>query len=178
MATAPPSVVLRSLIRIQRSLAAMGHLFPARGAVAGKALRHPRLDPAPCLLDQAALGGAADDRLERRPRHHQVGHAGIEQIAIAAVAQHQPVVPVEQGEALGDALDRVDQTLPGLGNLAQTLVLDLDRGIAKHRERARHLGDFVLAVGRRQRHAQIAPGDRQHAAAQRGEAPQQIALDV
>ena len=105
--------------------------------MAGETLGHPVLDPAFCLLHQTALGGMADDGLERRARRHDIGYAGIEQVAIAAVAQHQPVVPVEQGEALGDALDRIDQPLPSLCDLArarlhlveQAHVLDRDHGL-------------------------------------------------
>ena len=64
----------------------------------------------PCLgifdgiLDEAARDGVANDLLEP--------HARVQQVAIAAVAQQQAVVRVEQREALADRFDRDDQ--PGM----------------------------------------------------------------
>jgi hypothetical protein len=111
------------------------------------------------LVDQPPLDGAPEDRLERCARLDLDVDTGVEELPVAAIAELEPVVGVVEGEPFGDALDRVDQALARAVDLAQALVLDLDRGVAKNHERPRHLADLVAGIGRRQRHPQIAPGD-------------------
>ena len=69
--------------------------------------RDPFLDAALRILDVAALGGPADDALEGGARRYEIDvEAGIQQVAIARVADDQPVLAVVADEAFGDALDR------------------------------------------------------------------------
>ena len=153
--------------------AAVGAMLQGRRAgiaMLRQALPNVPLGVVARLVDQPALDRAPEDRLERGPGLDLDVAAGIEQLPVARVAQLEPVLGIVEGEALGDALDGVDQALAGVLDLAQALVLDLDRGVAEHGQRPRHLGDLVLAAGRWQRHAQVAAGDRQHAAAERGRA--------
>ena len=97
--------------------------------------------------DQPALDRSPDDRLERRARLELEVVAAVEQFRVAGVAQLEPVVGVVEGEALRDALDGVDQALAGLGDLPQIVLLDLDRGVAKHGEGLGHAGDLVTIAG-------------------------------
>ena len=69
--------------------------------------------------------------------------------------------------------DRIQNDLP----LAQVLVLDLHGGVAKYPERLGHLADLV-AAGLRQRGAELAAGDRQHAVAERRQPADQAPSDV
>ena len=87
------------------------HLRLARIAVLAQPFGDPFLDAAFGVLDVAALGGAADDALECRAGGQIDVEAGIEQIAVARVADHQPVLAVVADEAFGDALDRLGQPL-------------------------------------------------------------------
>jgi hypothetical protein len=86
--------------------------------VARQPLGDPLLDPPLGVLDDTALCGAADDRLERRARDHRLAEIRIEDLPVAAVAEHQPIAGVVESEALGDTLDRIHQALPRAGDLA------------------------------------------------------------
>src|SRR4051812_19605030 len=77
-----------------------------RVPVQGEPPLEPLARPPRGVADEAALGGGAGDRGERGSRHDHVGDARVE-LPVAVVAHDQPVLGVEQGEALGDALDRV-----------------------------------------------------------------------
>ena len=83
---------------------------------------------------------------------------GGSDLPIAAVAQHELILGVIEGEAFGDALDGFDQALPRQGDFAKIVRLDLDRRVAEHHQRAGHLGDLVAASRFGKRHAQVAAG--------------------
>ena len=121
--------------------------------------------------------GLADDRLKLRAGNDCIGYAGIEDFTVAAVAEDEPVVDVIKGEALGDALDRIDQPLARFGHLAQVLVLDLDGGVAEKPERLGHAADLVAAC-EGQRRPEVAAGDGEHAVAQPRQAGEQAAVDI
>jgi hypothetical protein len=91
------------------------HLEGARRIdVALHALAHPFLDAAARLRHQALGGDGARDLLEAGADHDQVG-AGAMQLAKLLVEQGDAVLHVVEHESLGDALERVDQPLLGLG---------------------------------------------------------------
>lgn len=87
------------------AIAAPLHLRLGRVAVTRKALGDPLLQPALRVADVPALGGATDDRLEPVPRRQVDVKAGVEQFAVAGIADHQPVFGIVAGEPFGDALD-------------------------------------------------------------------------
>jgi hypothetical protein len=126
-------------------------------------LRQPLLDVplgiVVCLANQSSLDRVLDNDLERRAGLDVDVTAAIEQLLVAVVAQLQPILGIVEREALRNALDGVDQALPGVLDLAQALVLNLDCSVAKDGEGACHLGDLILPVCRRQMHAQVSAGD-------------------
>ena len=71
--------------------------------------RDPFLDAAFRILDIAALGGAADDALERGAGAQIDVEARVQQVAIARVADDQPVLAVVTDKAFGNALDRLGE---------------------------------------------------------------------
>ena len=87
------------------------HLRLARIAVLTQPFGDPFLDAALRILHVAALGSAADDALECGARSQVDVQAGVEQIAVARVADDQPVLAVVADEAFGDALDRLGEPL-------------------------------------------------------------------
>jgi hypothetical protein len=101
----------------------------------------------------------------------------VEQLAIPAVAKQQPVVGVEQGEALLDAFDGIVQPAAGILDFSQICLLDLDGGVSEHGQRLGHPADLVDAWCR-ERHVQVAVGDGQHAAAESFQPGDHIALNV
>ena len=111
------------------------------------------------------------------PGGHVRPHAGIQEFAIAAVAEDEPVLGVVESKALGDALDRIDEPLARFGDLAQVLFLDLDRSVAEEPERLGHAADLVAARGR-QRRAKIAAGDGEHALAHPRQTGEKVAVDI
>ncbi len=111
------------------------------------------------------------------PGGHFGRNAGIEQFAVAAVAEDEPVLAVVKRESLGDALDGIDEPLARFGDLAQVLFLDLDCGVAEEPERLGHAADFVAARGR-QRRAKIAAGDGEHALAHPAQTGEKVAVDI
>ena len=153
------------------------HLRFARVAVPGQPLGDPFLDPPLGIPDVAALGGSANDVLECRAGRQFGLKTGVEQFAVAAVAEDEPVLRVVESESLGDALDGIDEPLTRFGNLAQVLFLDLDCGVPEQPERLGHAPDFVAARGR-QRRTKIAAGDREHALAHRPQTGEEAAVDI
>ena len=111
------------------------------------------------------------------PARHFGRKTGIEQLAVAAVAEDEPILAVVESESLGDALDGIDEPLARFGHLAQILFLDLDRGVPEEPERLGHAADFVAARGR-QRRAKIAAGDCEHALAHPAQTGEKAAVDV
>ena len=85
------------------------HLRLAGIAMLRQPLRDPFLDAAFRILDIAALGGAADDALERRAGAQIDVEARVEQVAIARIADDQPVLAVVTDKAFGNALDRLGE---------------------------------------------------------------------
>ena len=114
----------------------------------GHALRDPGLDASVDATDQAPLGGAPDDGLEGHAGHNHVAQARIQDLAIAAVAQDQPVLrTVIEREALRDALDRVGEPSPRLSDLPEIRRFGLPRRVAEHGQRLSHAPELVLALG-------------------------------
>ena len=91
------------------AVAAPLHLRLARIAMLLQPFGNPFLDAAFRILDVAALSGPADDALERRAGAQIDLQAGVEQVAIARVADDQPVLAVVADEAFGNALDRLGE---------------------------------------------------------------------
>ena len=158
-------------------VAALLHVRFAGIAMLQQALGGPVLLASLGVGDQAALGRSSDDRLERRARNDDIGNAGIHDFAVAAVAEDEPVLGVVEGEAFGDAFDRIDEPLARFGHLAQVLLLDLDRGVAEQPQRLGHAADFV-AARRRQRRPQVAAGDGEHALAHARQTGEEAAVDI
>ena len=93
------------------------------------------------------------------------------QLAERPVVQAHAQIRLEHHDAV---VDRLEQRV----QVAQVLLLDLDRGVAEHRERLRHAADLVVPASGRQWRAEVAAGDREHAVAERGEPGDQVAPDV
>src|SRR5262249_23159021 len=74
------------------------------------------------FLEEPPRGGLSNKRLERRTGRQEVLNARVELLAETTVAENEPVLGVEQGEAFRDALDRIDQALSGPLYLAEVLV--------------------------------------------------------
>ena len=87
------------------------HVRLAGVAVLQQAGGDPVLLAPPGIGHQTAFGRPADDGLERSARHDHIGYAGIHDLAIAAVAEHEPVIGIIEREAFGDALYGVDEPL-------------------------------------------------------------------
>ncbi len=128
------------------------------------------------IFDEALFHCLPDNRLKLCTRHDCIGDAGIKDFPIAAVAQNKPVLRIVKGEALGDALDCIDESLARFGNLAQVF-LDLDRSVTEQQKRLGHAADLVAARGR-QWCPKIAAGDGKHALAQPRQAGKKIAVDI
>ena len=105
-----------------------------------------------------------------RPPGQALGRHGRE-LAEGAVVDAHAQIRVQHQHAV---VDRLEQGM----QIAQVLLLDLDRGVAKHRERLGHAVDLVVAACGRQRRAEIAAGDREHAVGKRGEPRDQVAPDI
>ena len=117
----------------------------------------------------APMAVVLEDLAEGRPLGHQL-FRHVPHLPVSAVVNAHAQIGLEHQHAVVDGLEQRVQ-------LAQVLLLDLDRGVAEHGERVGHAADLV-APGGRQRRAQIAAGDRQHAVAQRTQARDQVAIDV
>ena len=109
------------------------------GTVAAQSIRHV-----------TALRSAAHDALECGA-HSQVDvQAGVEQIAIARVADHQPVLAVVADEAFGDAFDRLGEPLLAaqprlLGAPQRRDVVEPEQPLATgHRDMAAGVGDLNI----------------------------------
>ncbi len=137
---------------------------------------HDSLDVA-TFADESLAGRPANDLLERRTGLEAHILARVEERAVLGVAEHQAIVRVVEGEALGCALDRVDQSLPRLGHVAEILLLDLDRGVAEDRQCLGHAANLVAAGGWRL-DFEIAARDGEHAAAECTQARTEAALAV
>ena len=72
-------------------------------------LRDPFFDAAFRILDVAAFGGPADDAFECRAGAQIDIQTRVKQIAIARVADDQPILAVVAGEALRNAFDRLGE---------------------------------------------------------------------
>ena len=105
----PPSSVRRSLTITQRPLSRRCTCGSPGLRCCCQPLRDPFLDAAFRILDIAALGGAADDALERRAGAQIDVEARVEQVAIARIADDQPVLAVVTDKAFGNALDRLGE---------------------------------------------------------------------
>ena len=114
-ATVPPSPVLRSLIWIQRPSACTLQDRSARIAMAIEALPDPILLVPVDTADDAAGRRCPDDLLEGNPGFDDVGDAGIE-LPEPVVAQHQPILGIEQGKSLGDRSDGQRQAFLALSD--------------------------------------------------------------
>ena len=117
------------------AVAAPLHLRLAGIAVLRQALGHPFLDPALGILDGALRGRAPDDGLEGHARRHRALVPGVEQPAVAGVAQHEAVLGVVEDEAFRDALDRLDEALLAqpagvLGHLQRGDIVDPQHALA------------------------------------------------
>ena len=107
---------------------------------------NPFLNVAHGILDVATLGGAANDGFKTRSRRHVGVGAGIEHLAIARIAKHQPVVGVVIGEAFRDALDRLHQPL--LAALACVLrLLECGNVVNPGHPLAADKADMAAAIG-------------------------------
>ena len=129
------------------------------------------------FLNEAEFGCASDHGLEGCAGNHGSVRFRIEKVLIAAVAQDEAVIGIVKRKSLVDAFNGVDQTLPGIGDFAQVLFLDLDRRVAEHGECLRHLSDLVAAI-RRERRPQVAPGNRQHAVAKIAQPCDEVPVDI
>ena len=94
----PPPVIRRSLIMTQRPSLALLHVRLAGIAVLQQAGRNPVLFASLGVGNQTALRGSADDGLERSARHDDIGYARIHDLAIAAVAEDEPVLGVVEAK--------------------------------------------------------------------------------
>ena len=86
----------------------------ARIAMQREALAEPAFALPPRVGNEAVLDGVADDLLEGRAGFRRPV-AMVEQLGIFVIAEHEPVVLVEQREAFRDGLDGVGQALLALG---------------------------------------------------------------
>jgi hypothetical protein len=146
-------------------------------AVSGEPRRNPFILVSQGILDQAALYRAAENGREWRARNDRVRDSRVEDLPIATVAEDEPILCVIEREAFGNALDRVDQTLARLGDVAQALFLDFHSRVPKKPKSLRHAADLVTARFR-ERRAKVAAGDRQHALAERRQTAQEVSVDV
>ena len=126
-----------------------------------QSLLHPVFVSVGHTRDDATLGHGPNDLLERDPRHHDIGKTRVK-LPEAVVAHHQPVLGIEQKEALRDALEGVGQLLAGLRDLAEVALLHLDRGVTEHAERLSHSADLVAPIPARDVDRRVAPGEATH----------------
>jgi hypothetical protein len=85
----------------------------------------------------------------------------MQEFAIVTVAHHEPILGIEEGKALGDTLDRVDQSAARIANLSQICISHLNGGVAKDGEQ----------------HIAVAAGGNHQINAKRGDALLVFALD-
>ena len=177
------------------------------GAAALAVLRAPHRQPTVAVVEGDDHLAALDHSLEQIVKpgagHQQVADVGVE-LAVTAVAQHQPLVGVEQDKPVRNALDGVDELRVGLGGAllgllafgdfprhlhiggaqlagpfvdAQLeLVARLAQGLGvapEDLDGARHVGDFVIAVGGRNRHVGAAAAELAHHANHAAQRPRQ-----
>ena len=127
--------------------------------------------------NQTALRGPTDDGFERSARHYDIGYARIHDLAIAAVAEDEPIIGIIEREAFGNALDCVDEALARLRHVTQILLLDLKCGVAKQPECLRHSANLV-AARERQRRSKVPAGDGKHALTHARQTGEQAPVDV
>ena len=85
------------------------HVGAGRVAISRQALRDPCLDSPTRVSRPPALGHQTYHLLETHPDQGVRG-GDIGEVAVPAVAEDQAVVRIVEGEGLGDALDRFEQT--------------------------------------------------------------------
>ena len=102
----------------------------------------------------------------------------VQQFLVAGVAQHQSVLGIEKHEAFRRIFNGVHQPAARRFDFAQIFFFDLDGGIAENDQSLCHAADFVTAAGFGQRRSEVAPGDRQHAVAERGKPGNQVSTDI
>jgi len=101
------AAVMRALLgNVEPAIADLPLLCLGVGrAMAGHSLAHPVLDPPFGGFRQPRGGSGADDLLEAGAGDEPLGERRV-QLAIAAIAEHQPIRGIDEQKALRDGLDR------------------------------------------------------------------------
>ena len=156
------------------------HLRLARIAMLPQPFGDPFLDAAFGILDVAALRSAADDAFKRRAGAQIDVQAGVEQVAIARVADDQPVLAVVADEAFGDAFDRLGEPLLAaqprlLGAPQRRDVVEPEQPLAAgHRDMAAGVGDLDIGDQQVERFALLGLPDHLFVQAVGRRAPQHV----
>src|SRR6185437_9889374 len=122
--------------------------------------RYPLLLAPLRLGRQLGIGAGADDLGEGRTGDEHMGDLLV-QLAIARVAQHQPIVAIEQHEAFGNRLDRIDEARLGDRRplLGERLLGQVATGAAIALETAERVEDRDAAYGKMAQAAMHAAAD-------------------
>ncbi len=146
--------------------------FPARALVLRDALFDPIVDPTDGLGVLAALGPPTDNLFKGVAGDDQVA-AGFVKAQVGFVAQHQAVVFVVDGKALGNATQRLAQQAAGFfgvvlaffvfarafGDAVFEIGVGLGQPVDHSVEGGRQASEFVLAAFRQARYRTTAGGN-------------------
>ena len=115
--------------------------------VHGHTFGHPFVDTACRVGVFASLGTIANQLFKVHTRHHQVGDLGIE-LAVFVVAEHQPVIAVEQHKGLVDGVDGAAQQSTAAAGLGLGLLelADVELGADQPMRAAVAIGCKQLAA--------------------------------
>src|SRR5918994_6548128 len=117
-----------------------------RVSVPCQSFGNPGVDPSFRLEDKAFLRCASYHRFKGSSGLHGNVGSRVKELLVAAVAQDEAILGIVEGKALVDALDRINQPLPGISDLAQVLLFDFDCRVSEDGESSRHLPNLIPSI--------------------------------